>query len=123
MRIPIQYALSYPERWETPSPRVEWCQEPAITFGEADEEAFGCLALAREAGRAGGTLPCVMNAANEVANAAFRAGACGFLDIERVVRQTMGEARPEEVESVAQLEEVDARSREVARGFLEGVRR
>lgn len=123
MRIPIQYALSYPERWETPSPRVEWRQEPAITFGEADEEAFGCLALAREAGRAGGTLPCVMNAANEVANAAFRAGACGFLDIERVVRQTMGEARPEEVESVAQLEEVDARSREVARGFLEGARR
>jgi 1-deoxy-D-xylulose-5-phosphate reductoisomerase len=123
MRIPIQYALSYPERWETPSPRVEWRHEPAITFGEADEEAFGCLALAREAGRQGGTLPCVMNAANEVANAAFRAGACGFLDIERVVRQTMAEAHAERVESLAQLEEVDARSREVARGFLEKGRR
>ena len=75
MRIPIQYALSYPERWETPCERIDWCQESPITFGEADEKTFGCLALAREAGRIGGTMPCVLNAANEIANEAFRQGA------------------------------------------------
>lgn len=121
MRIPIQYALSYPERWETPSPRVDYTAEPAVTFGEADEHTFGCLALAKEAGRAGGTLPCVMNAANEVANAAFRKGRCGFLDIERVVGRVMGEARTEPVESLAQLEEVDARSRARAHEVLSEV--
>lgn len=121
MRIPIQYALSYPERWETPSPRVDYTAEPPVTFGEADEATFGCLALAKEAGRVGGTLPCVMNAANEVANLAFRQGRCGFLDIERVVREVMDASTPEPVESLGQLEEIDARSRAMAREVLSGV--
>ncbi len=123
MRAPIQYALSYPDRWEATATRVDWCAEDPFTFGEADEQAFGCLALAREAGRVGGTLPCVMNAANEVANEAFRRGLCGFLDIERVVSLTMDEARVERVESLEQLDECDARSRARARSLLSEVTR
>ena len=115
MRAPIQYALSYPERWEGAVERMDWCHADPLTFGEADEGTFGCLALAREAGRAGGTLPCAMNAANEVANASFRRQECSFLDVERVVRRVMDETVTEPVESLAQLDEVDARSRELAR--------
>ena len=118
MRAPIQYALSYPQRWGASARRVDWCAEDPFTFGEADEAAFGCLALAREAGRAGGTLPCAMNAANEVANASFRKGLCGFLDIERVVGVVMDETSVERVESTEQLDEVDARARERARALL-----
>ena len=123
MRIPIQYALSYPERWDTPSPRVDWCQEAPVTFGEADQQTFGCLALAREAGRTGGTLPCAMNAANEVANAAFRAGECGFLDIEHVVREVMDHTKVEPVQGLRQLADVDAQARSQARGVLSGMSR
>ncbi len=122
MRIPIQYALSYPERWEAPCVPVDWCAEPPLTLGEADEKVFGCLFLAREAGRTGGTMPCAMNAANEVANAAFREGACGFLDIERVVRTVMDKTRVERVESLEQLEDCDAQARACARTALREVR-
>ena len=121
MRAPIQYALSYPERWEATASRVDWCAEDPFTFGEADEEAFGCLALAREAGRAGGTLPCAMNAANEIANERFREGLCAFPDIERVVERVMRQTPAEAVESVEQLDEVDARARELARTALSEV--
>ena len=121
MRIPIQYALSYPERWEAPCEPVDWCAEPALTLGEADEEAFGCLALAREAGRAGGTLPCAMNAANEVANAAFRQNRCGFLDIERVVAHVMDKTPLDRVQSLEQLKDCDARARALAREALQEV--
>ena len=89
-----------------------------LTFSEADEEAFRCLALAKEAGRRGGTLPCAMNAANEIANAAFRAGSCGFLDIERVVETVMDQTDVQAVESLEQLAEVDALAREQARGLV-----
>lgn len=121
MRIPIQYALSYPERWDAPCAPVDWCSEPALTLGEADEKAFGCLALAREAGRAGGTLPCAMNAANEVANAAFRANECGFLDIERIVRTVMDKTVVERVQSLEQLEDCDTQARVRARAVLREV--
>ncbi|MDO4538877.1 MAG: 1-deoxy-D-xylulose-5-phosphate reductoisomerase, partial [Coriobacteriales bacterium] len=121
MRIPIQYALSYPHRWKAPCTPTEWCAEPSLSFGEADEKTFGCLALAREAGRVGGTLPCAMNAANEVANEAFRQGTCGFLDIERIVELVMKQTRVERVDSLEQLEECDALARERARKALLGV--
>ena len=123
MRAPIQYALSYPERWEASVERVDWCSSDPFTFGEADEDAFGCLRLAREAGKAGGTLPCAMNAANEVANESFRQGLCAFLDIERVVERVMGETNVERVESVGQLVEVDARARALAASALREVAR
>ncbi len=118
MRAPIQYALSYPERWETSVERVDWGSCAPITFGEADEGTFGCLALAKRAGREGGTIPCAMNAANEVANLAFRQGACGFTDIEKVVCEVMDATPVERVESIGQLLDVDARAREAARAVL-----
>jgi 1-deoxy-D-xylulose-5-phosphate reductoisomerase len=124
MRIPIQYALSYPERWKTPvHRRINWCSESPVTFGEPDEDTFGCLSLAKEAGRAGGTLPCALNAANEVANLAFRRGICGFLDIERIVARVMDVTSFERVETLQQLSEVDARSRELAGSILSEVAR
>ena len=118
MRAPIQYALSYPERWEAVGDPVNWWEAGPLTFDEPDEGTFGCLALAREAGRTGGTLPCAMNAANEVANAAFCRGMCGFLDIERVVSRVMDETSVERVESLEQLDEVDALARGRARAAL-----
>ena len=76
MRLPIQYALSYPERWDSPATHVDWRTSEPLTFAAPDTDAFRCLDLALCAGRTGGTLPCAMNAANEVANEAFRAGRC-----------------------------------------------
>lgn len=122
MRAPIQYSLSYPERWEASVERVDWCASDPFEFGEADEDVFGCLALAREAGRAGGTMPCAMNAANEVANARFRQGMCGFLDIERTVAHVMQATSAERVESIGQLVDVDARARAQAAEYLEVLR-
>ena len=122
MRIPIQYALSYPERWGAPTVPVDWCHEAPVTFGEADEKTFGCLALMKEAGRIGGTMPCAANAANEVANSAFRAGECGFLDIERVISAVMDATHAVGVDNLAQLSEVDARSRQLARSFIRELR-
>ena len=118
MRIPIQYALSYPERWASPVTSVDWRDAGALTFDHPDTEAFRCLPLALEAGRAGGTLPCAMNAANEVANAAFRAGTCGFCDIDRTVEAVMSATRVEPLDSIEQVAEVDALARTRARDYL-----
>jgi 1-deoxy-D-xylulose-5-phosphate reductoisomerase len=107
MRIPIQYAFSYPERWDTPTSPVDFTQQPNLAFLPPDLETFGCLRLALQAGRAKGTAPCVLNAANEVANAAFRQGRCGFLDIEAIVAAALAAHQPQKVQSLEQLEEVD----------------
>lgn len=122
MRAPIQYALSYPRRWEASTEPVDWWAAGPLTFAEPDESTFGCLALAKEAGRIGGTLPCAMNAANEVANEAFRDGRCTFVDIERIVSRVMEATSVERVESLKQLDDVDARARELAGAVLSEVR-
>ena len=114
MRIPIQYALSYPERWQGVAQPVLWGTTNPLTCAEPDEKTFGCLALAKQAGRAGGTAPCVMNAANEIANEAFRLGKIGFLDIERIVSSVMEKIPREPTESIAQLSEIDAHARALA---------
>jgi len=114
MRIPIQFALSYPERWEAPVQPLDFTQLGSLEFAAPDTETFGCLALARHAGVVGGTLPCVMNAANEVAVAKFLAGECSYLDIEAHVRSVMDahEAQGvQQVESLEQLQELDAWAR------------
>ena len=120
MRIPIQYALSYPERWKCAQKSVDHCPLDSLSFSAPDEEAFGCLKLAKQAGQAGGTLPCAMNAANEVANLAFRQGVCSFLDIEACVGRVMDDCEVEGVESLDQLLDVDAWARERARSFFSG---
>ena len=119
MRGAIQYAFSYPERWESSIKHLDYRFEPTMSFAPADESAFGCLALAREAGRVRGTLPCAMNAANEVANEAFRKGLCSFLDIERSIAHVMDLCDVERVESLEHIEQVDALARERARAFLQ----
>ncbi len=111
MRVAIQYALSYPERWESPATHVDWRSSEPLTFAAPDTEAFRCLGLALEAGRVGGTLPCAMNAANEVANEAFRAGRCGFWDIDGVVETVMDATHVEKLSSFEQVADVDALAR------------
>lgn len=118
MRIPIQFALSYPHRWESPATQVDFTQMTPLEFLDPDLDTFRCLTLALEAGRAGGTLPCVMNAANEVAVAAFLADACRLTDIDATVEQVMEQVGSEPVESLEQLEEIDARSRALASDIL-----
>lgn len=118
MRVAIQYALSYPERWESPATHVDWrCSEP-LTFAAPDTEAFRCLDLALSAGKTGGTLPCAMNAANEVANEAFREGRCGFIDIDAIVEGVMDATHVEPLSSLEQIAEVDALARTRARDLL-----
>ena len=90
MRLPIQYALSYPERYETPSfPRIDFAQLTGLTFERPNTVLFPALELAFESMRQGGTMPCVLNAANEVAVAAFLEQRIGFMDIPKIVEQTM----------------------------------
>jgi 1-deoxy-D-xylulose-5-phosphate reductoisomerase len=89
MGIPILYALSYPDRLAGPAPRLDLVRVGALTFEAPDEAAFPCLGLARQAGHAGGAAPLVMNAANEVAVAAFLEGRCGFLDIPRLIAASL----------------------------------
>lgn len=121
MRLPIQYAFSYPDRWDTPAPRVDFRELGQLTFGRADGETFRCLALAEAAGKAGGTLPCVLNAANEVAVGAFLDGACGFTDIDGIVERVMDSHDRQPVTSFEQLASVDAWARSEAREALRHV--
>ena len=89
MRVPIQLAFSYPERLQSDFPRLDWYNMPNLTFEEPNLEKFPCLRLAFEAISRGGTLPCVVNAANEVVNLAFREGRCRFLQMADVIFLTM----------------------------------
>ncbi|MFR7404777.1 MAG: 1-deoxy-D-xylulose-5-phosphate reductoisomerase [Coriobacteriaceae bacterium] len=115
---PIQYAFSYPERWSTPAPRVDFREIAQLTFGAPDMESFRCLKLAEIAGKQGGTLPCVLNAANEVAVDAFLHDACTFTGIADVVEACMDEHDCQKVVSFEQLADVDAWAREQARGII-----
>ncbi len=90
MRVPISYALHYPERVDVPVRPLDLAELGALTFEPVDAETFACLALARAAGEAGGTAPCTLNAANEVAVHAFLGGRLGFLEIAAVTEQTLG---------------------------------
>lgn len=118
MRIPIQFALSYPHRWPSPAKQIDFTQLAPLEFFDPDLDTFRCLKLALEAGRTGGTLPCVMNAANEVAVAAFLKDACKLTDIDEVVEKTMDHLGSEDVTSIAQLEGIDYEAREYARQLL-----
>ena len=114
MRVPISYALHHPERAEVPVAPLDLVSVGSLTFEPADEQTFGCLRLAREAALAGGTAPCTMNAANEVAVHAFLAGRLGFLDIEAVIEETLEELPAEPIHSFEALGEADRRARTLA---------
>lgn len=92
MRIPIQYALTYPERWQSDVPRLDLFATHNLSFEAPDLERFPNLRLAYEAIEKGGNIPCVLNAANEVVNQAFREGKCGFLQMSDVIAKAMDSA-------------------------------
>ncbi|MBQ3129913.1 MAG: 1-deoxy-D-xylulose-5-phosphate reductoisomerase [Bacteroidaceae bacterium] len=89
MRVPIQLAMSYPVRLESSFPRIDWWDMQDLTFERPDLERFPCLAMAYEAIRRGGNAACVVNAANEVVNLAFRQDKCGFLQMAEVIAKTL----------------------------------
>ncbi|MGC8862293.1 MAG: 1-deoxy-D-xylulose-5-phosphate reductoisomerase [Armatimonadota bacterium] len=111
MRVPIQYALTYPERIDTGLPRLDIVEAASLTFGPPDLDRFECLALAMDAARVGGTLAVVMNAADEVAVDMFLSGKIGFLDIPRIVRQAMEKHTPRQRPSLDEIYAVDAETR------------
>jgi 1-deoxy-D-xylulose-5-phosphate reductoisomerase len=117
MRVPISYALTYPERAATPLAPLDL---PSLTleFSPPDTDTFPMLALARAAGQEGGGAPCVYNAATEVAVAAFLAGRLPFLGIPEVVGETVAAAGTDRVREVDDLVEADRAAREIAEGAL-----
>ena len=121
MRVPIQYAFSHPDRWDAPVSPADFVSLGHLDFEEPDPLTFRCLALALEAGRTGGTLPAVMNAANEIAVAAFLDGRLSFTGIDRVVEGVMERHEAEPVTSFDQLESLDAWARDGARLLLGSV--
>lgn len=92
MRLPIQYALTYPQRWNSNIPRLDFLVNDQLTFEEPDLLRFPNLRLAYEAIQKGGNSPCVLNAANEIVNQAFRDGKCGFLQMSDIISKTMQKA-------------------------------
>jgi 1-deoxy-D-xylulose-5-phosphate reductoisomerase len=92
MHLPIQYALTYPERIHSDAPRLDLLQVHDLTFEQPDTTRFPNLQLAYEATQRGGNMPCVLNAANEVVNLAFRQGKCAFLQMSDIIAQTMQQA-------------------------------
>jgi 1-deoxy-D-xylulose-5-phosphate reductoisomerase len=115
MRVPISYALTYPERAATPIPPLDLAAGLTLEFSAPDEEAFPCLALARAAGEAGGTAPCVLNAANEVAVQSFLDGDLPFLGIPEVVERTLAACEATSAGDLADLLRIDGDARRTAR--------
>ena len=120
MRVPISYALNYPQRADVDVPELDLAAVGELTFEAPDTETFPCLRLAREAGEAGGTAPAVLNAANEVAVEAFLAGRIAFNGIPEVIERTLGAVPSAPVEHFEQLFEVDAAARDHATGLVGG---
>ena len=115
MRLPIQLGLAWPERLAEDWARMDWTTASTWTFEPVDRDTFRALDLAEAAGRAGGTAPAVLNAANEVAVDAFLAGDIGFLDIATTVEQVLEDLPGGTVRDVADVLDADARARERAR--------
>ena len=114
MRVPIQYALTYPKRVKNPFPRIDFTQRNHLTFDKPDMETFKCLSLAYRALKTGGTLPAVLNGANEVAVARFLKGEIGFLDIPELIEQTMDAYTVKQEYTLEDLLEADAWAKDYA---------
>jgi 1-deoxy-D-xylulose-5-phosphate reductoisomerase len=114
MRVPISYALHHPDRVDVPVRPLDLVSVGSLNFEPVDEETFSCVRLAREAARAGGTAPCIMNAANEVAVHAFLGERLRFLDIAAVIEETLESLPSGPVHSFDSLGEADGEARRVA---------
>ncbi len=118
MKVPIAYALHYPRRVKLALEPLDLAQLGSLTFEAVDEEAFPCLGLALAAGREGGTAPCVLNAANEVAVAAFLDHRCSFLQISELIAATLDDARIEQTYSFDTLIAADRAARQATSEHL-----
>ncbi|WP_303782287.1 1-deoxy-D-xylulose-5-phosphate reductoisomerase [Sandarakinorhabdus limnophila] len=118
MRIPIAYAMGWPERIATPAARLDLAAIANLSFEKPDLERFPCLALAWAAMRAGGSAPCILNAANEIAVAAFIAGQAGFLDIDAIVAETLNMVASGPVATLEEVMAIDAAARRTARALV-----
>jgi 1-deoxy-D-xylulose-5-phosphate reductoisomerase len=118
MRVPIAYALHHPERVELPVRALDLAEVGALTFEPVDTHAFPALALARDAAIAGGTAPCVLNAANEIAVHAFMAGRLPFLGIPAVIEDTLATLPAQPVRAFENLYEADRQARAIASDLI-----
>ncbi|WP_017813713.1 1-deoxy-D-xylulose-5-phosphate reductoisomerase [Paenibacillus shenyangensis] len=119
MRVPIQYALTYPDRQTSPSSRLSLAQVGQLNFREMDYERFPCLRMAFEAGRLGGTAPTVFNAANEVAVARFLKGEIAFLTIEDIIADALEHHQTTANPELEVIQSVDQETRAQAMAFSE----
>ncbi len=115
MRMPIQYALTFPDRDTAPVPRLDWSETRAWTFSAPDVRKFPALGLAHEAQKAGGSATCTLNAADEIAVEAFLNGQISFPSIPEVVEETLSRVPVREAGSIQEVFEIDELSRSVAR--------
>ena len=118
MRLPIQYALSFPERLKSDFPRADLFSLRDLTFEKPDLHRFPNLGLAYEAMRRGGNMPCVLNAANEVVNLAFREGRCGFLQMSDIIAATMAKAHFIEKPTYEDYVAIDLAARQIANSLI-----
>lgn len=114
MRVPIQLALSYPERLKSDFPRIDWWSLKDLTFEKPEAEKFRCLQMAYEAIRMGGNAACIVNAANEVVNLAFRQERCSFLQMADVIEQTLKRVPHQDKPSLQDYLDCDRESRIIA---------
>jgi 1-deoxy-D-xylulose-5-phosphate reductoisomerase len=121
MRVPISYALNYPQRADVDVPRLDLAAAGSLTFEEPDLETFACLRLALEAGAAGGTAPCVLNAADEVAVAAFLDGRIPFTGIAAVIERVLEEMPARPVTHFDDLFATDAEARRRSEDQVRGL--
>jgi 1-deoxy-D-xylulose-5-phosphate reductoisomerase len=122
MRLPITYALFWPNRANSDFGRLDWTQTAHLTFERPDFDRFPLLRLAYEVAGTGSTLPAVYNAANEIAVEAFLNRAIGFTDIYEVVSATVAALAPVADPTIADIHAADAEARKIARKSLESVR-
>jgi 1-deoxy-D-xylulose-5-phosphate reductoisomerase len=121
MRLPIQYAFSYPDRWEAPVTPLDLAACSRLEFAPPDYDRFPCLRLAYRALEAGGSLPVVLNAANEVAVESFLNGRIGFTGIAQVIERALDAHVTESVETLAQIREADTRARRSSRDLVRAI--
>ncbi|MBK7681376.1 MAG: 1-deoxy-D-xylulose-5-phosphate reductoisomerase [Bacteroidetes bacterium] len=119
MKLPIQYAMGYPNRLVSDFPRFDFTKFPQLTFESADEETFRCLGLARWAMEKGGNLPCIMNAANEIAVAAFLHDELGFLQIAEVIEATMNQVSFEYQPDIKAYQDSDEAARLISSQLIQ----
>ncbi len=122
MRIPIGHCLAWPERMETPAPRLDLIQTAQLTFEAPDPIKFPALRLGRESMKMGGTATAIFSAANEVAVQAFLDGKIGFLDIEKIIEATLTQSKPEALANLDVLLQADQEARAFAGEQVEKVR-